>query len=160
IVLKYDSAEGSFSAWYYEHRLPIRPDRYGEILRGIVNAATAGNEPAGRRLLEVAALHRHPRAPSREAAPAFKAALAPGSGGAGVIERGIHIFRASPGHPDSVLPLHRLLERQHYRLAHWQLAASEINYRRFFDINSLAGLRVEDLDTFRSAHALVARLVA
>jgi (1->4)-alpha-D-glucan 1-alpha-D-glucosylmutase len=160
IVLKYDSLEGSFSAWYYEHRLPIRPDRYGEIIRAIVNAATAGNEAAGRRLLEIAAQHRHPRAPSRSEAPAFKAALAGVEGGADVIERGIHLFRPSAGNPDSALALHRLLERQHYRVAHWQLAGSEINYRRFFDINNLAGLRVEDIDTFRRVHALVARLIA
>jgi (1->4)-alpha-D-glucan 1-alpha-D-glucosylmutase len=160
IVLKYDPGEGGFSAWYYEHRLPIRPDRYGEIIRTIVNVATAGNEPAGRRLLEVAAWHRHPRAPSRREAPAFKQALASIEGGAALIERGIRLFRPTPGDPDSALPLHRLLERQHYRLAHWQLAGSEINYRRFFDINSLAGLRIEDLDTFRRVHALVARLIA
>src|SRR5689334_16849495 len=61
IELKYDVQEGSFSAWYYEHRLPIRPDRYGEMLRNVVNAAAAGNEPAGRRLLELAALYRGPR---------------------------------------------------------------------------------------------------
>ena len=160
IVLKYDGEEGSFSAWYYEHRLPIRPDRYGEMLRLIVNAAAAGNEAAGRRLLELAARSRGPRTPSRAAAPAFKAALAAVAGGADVIARGIHVYRPSPGHPDSALPLHRLLERQHYRVAHWRLAASEINYRRFFDINNLAGLRVEDLDTFRRVHALVARLTA
>jgi (1->4)-alpha-D-glucan 1-alpha-D-glucosylmutase len=160
IVLKYDAGEGSFSAWYYEHRLPIRPDRYGEMLRIIVNAAGAGNQPAGRGLLELAARHRGPRSPSRAAAPAFKAALAAVAGGADVIAHGIHIYRPSRGDPDSALPLHRLLERQHYRVAHWRLAASEINYRRFFDINSLAGLRVEDLETFRRVHALVARLTA
>src|SRR5207253_5294717 len=62
--------------------------------------------------------------------------------------------------PESAQRLHRLLERQHYRLAHWQLTASEINYRRFFDINGLAGLRVEDIDTFRRVHVLLARLIA
>jgi (1->4)-alpha-D-glucan 1-alpha-D-glucosylmutase len=160
IVLKYDSKEGSFSAWYYEHRLPIRPDRYGELLRLIVNAASAGNEAAGRRLLELAARSRGPRTPSRAEAPALKAALAAVPGGAEVIARGIPVYRPTPGDPDSALPLHRLLERQHYRVAHWRLAASEINYRRFFDINDLAGLRVEDLDTFRRVHALVARLTA
>ena len=56
--------------------------------------------------------------------------------------------------------LHHLLERQHYRLSHWRLAGSEINYRRFFDINSLAGLRVEDQATFEAVHRLVARLIA
>jgi (1->4)-alpha-D-glucan 1-alpha-D-glucosylmutase len=160
IVLKYDPAEGSFSAWYYEHRLPIQPDRYGEMLRIIVNVAGAGNEPAGQRLLELAGRFRGPRSPSRADAPVFKAALAGIDGGAEVIERGIRIYRPTPRDPDSALALHRLLERQHYRVAHWQLAGSEINYRRFFDINSLAGLRIEDLDTFRRVHALVARLIA
>jgi (1->4)-alpha-D-glucan 1-alpha-D-glucosylmutase len=160
IVLKYDGKEGSFSAWYYEHRLPIRPDRYGEMLRLIVNAASAGNEAAGRRLLELAVRSRGPGRPSRAEAPAFKATLAAVADGADVIARGIHVYRPTPGDPDSALPLHRLLERQHYRVAHWRLAASEINYRRFFDINDLAGLRAEDLDTFRRVHALVARLTA
>ena len=53
-----------------------------------------------------------------------------------------------------------MLERQHYRLAHWRLASSDINYRRFFDVNSLAGLRVENAKTFTAAHRLVARLIA
>ncbi len=160
IELKYHAEEGSFSAWYYEHRLPIRPDRYGEMLRLIVNAASAGNEAAGRQLLELAARSRGAGNPSHADAPAFKAALAAVAGGADVIARGIHVYRPSSGDPDSALPLHRLLERQHYRVAHWRLATSEINYRRFFDINRLAGLRVEDLDTFRRVHALVARLTA
>jgi (1->4)-alpha-D-glucan 1-alpha-D-glucosylmutase len=160
IVLKYDAEEGSFSAWYYEHRLPIRPDRYGEIIRTIVNVANAGNEPAGQQLLRLAAFHRHPREPSRAEAPAFKMSLAALEGAAAIIERGIGAYRARAEDPASAQPLHRLLERQHYRLAHWRLAGSEINYRRFFDINNLAGLRVEDIDTFRHVHALVARLIA
>jgi (1->4)-alpha-D-glucan 1-alpha-D-glucosylmutase len=158
IVLRFDAGEGSFSAWYFDHRLPIRPDRYGEIIRAIVNAATAGNKPAGRRLLELAAHHRGPLSYAK--APEFKAALASVQGGAAVIERGIHIYRARPDNPESAQRLHRLLERQHYRLAHWQLAAGEINYRRFLDVNGLAGLRVEDIDTFRRVHALLARLIA
>ena len=63
-------------------------------------------------------------------------------------------------HEAGVNVLHRLLERQHYRLADWRLAVSGINYRRFFDINELAGLRVEDARTFRDMHELVARLIA
>ena len=63
--------------------------------------------------------------------------------------------RAAP-----TLALHHLLERQHYRLGHWRLASSDINYRRFFDINSLAGLRVEDAGTFEAIHRLVKRLIA
>jgi (1->4)-alpha-D-glucan 1-alpha-D-glucosylmutase len=54
--------------------------------------------------------------------------------------------------------LHRLLERQNYRLAWWGTAGDEINWRRFFDINGLAGLRVEDPVVFEATHATVFRL--
>src|SRR5215468_5808494 len=54
IVLKYDAAEGSFSAWYHEHRLPIRPHRYSEILRTVVAAAGASSDLPGRELLDLA----------------------------------------------------------------------------------------------------------
>ncbi|HEX7053501.1 MAG TPA: malto-oligosyltrehalose synthase [Burkholderiales bacterium] len=56
------------------------------------------------------------------------------------------------------LALHRLLERQHYRLAYWRVASDEINYRRFFEITDLAGVRVEDPRVFDATHRLVARL--
>src|SRR5690606_13017174 len=59
-----------------------------------------------------------------------------------------------------VRSLHDLLERQSYRLAYWRVAAQEINYRRFFDINDLAGLRIEDPALFEAAHGLVLRLLA
>lgn len=54
--------------------------------------------------------------------------------------------------------LHALLERQHYRLAWWRTAADEINWRRFFDINGLAGLRVEKEAVFEATHATLLRL--
>src|SRR3989442_1198118 len=53
----------------------------------------------------------------------------------------------------------RLLERQHYRLAHWREAATAINYRRFFDINSLAGVRVEQPAVFADTQRLPIELV-
>ncbi len=56
------------------------------------------------------------------------------------------------------MALHRLLEKQHYRLAYWRVASDEINYRRFFEITDLAGVRVEDPAVFEATHALVARL--
>jgi (1->4)-alpha-D-glucan 1-alpha-D-glucosylmutase len=58
------------------------------------------------------------------------------------------------------LALHRLLERQHYRLAYWRVASDEINYRRFFEITDLAGVRVEDPQVFEATHALARRLAA
>ncbi len=51
-----------------------------------------------------------------------------------------------------------LLERQHYRLGWWRLADDELNWRRFFTISELAGLRVEDPEVFEAAHALYFRL--
>jgi (1->4)-alpha-D-glucan 1-alpha-D-glucosylmutase len=159
IALRYDAAQGSFSAWYYEHRLPIASSRYGEILQKAVLEAGAGEQPAGRKLLEFAARYRGPDNPPRHQAPAFKAELASIADGKDVIERGLGAYRPTRG-PAAILALHHLLERQHYRLAHWRLAGSEINYRRFFDINTLAGLCVEDRGTFDAIHGLVRRLVA
>jgi (1->4)-alpha-D-glucan 1-alpha-D-glucosylmutase len=160
IELRYDEAEGSFSAWYYEHRLPIDPGRYGQILQRIVAEADAGDTPAGRKLLEFAARHRGPHNPPRDQAPAFKVELAAIADGHVVIGRGLRAYQPKSGEAAAIFALHSLLERQHYRLAHWRLAGSEINYRRFFDINSLAGLRIEDRATFDAVHALVGRLIA
>ena len=56
--------------------------------------------------------------------------------------------------------LHELLERQAYRLAYWRVAADEINYRRFFDINDLAALRMENAEVFDATHALTLDLAA
>ncbi len=55
--------------------------------------------------------------------------------------------------------LHDLLEKQAYRLAFWRVAAHEINYRRFFDINDLAGVRVEDPRAFNDMHALILKMI-
>jgi (1->4)-alpha-D-glucan 1-alpha-D-glucosylmutase len=64
------------------------------------------------------------------------------------------------GNPASVDKLHELLENQAYRLAYWRTASDEINYRRFFDINELVGLRMEERGVFDAAHALLKQLVA
>ena len=64
---------------------------------------------------------------------------------------------ASPGGRER---LHNLLERQHYRLAWWRSANDQINWRRFFDINELAAIRVEDDEVFEAIHATFFRLYA
>jgi (1->4)-alpha-D-glucan 1-alpha-D-glucosylmutase len=61
--------------------------------------------------------------------------------------------------PESFDDLHNLLELQSYRLAYWKTASHEINYRRFFDINQLAGLRVEEPAAFEAMHRLVLNLI-
>ncbi|MBV9558867.1 MAG: malto-oligosyltrehalose synthase [Bradyrhizobium sp.] len=159
IELRYDADEGSFSCWYFEHRLPIAPERYAEVLRMIVKEAGAEDSEAGRRILELASRYRGLRHPNREEAPSFKAALK-AIGAAELIAQGLAAYRAGKDRPAPTLALHHLLERQHYKLGHWRLASSDINYRRFFDVNTLAGLRVEDAGTFDASHQLVKRLIA
>ncbi|MDQ1078785.1 malto-oligosyltrehalose synthase [Pseudoroseomonas cervicalis] len=61
---------------------------------------------------------------------------------------------------DGAARLHALLERQHYRLAWWRTATDEINWRRFFDVTGLAGLRAEDPAVFDATHELILRLYA
>lgn len=67
-----------------------------------------------------------------------------------------HYFPVAAG--TEALPLEVLVERQHYRLAHWKVADEELNYRRFFDVDTLAALRVEERDVFDSTHALLLEL--
>jgi (1->4)-alpha-D-glucan 1-alpha-D-glucosylmutase len=61
---------------------------------------------------------------------------------------------------DSLDRLHHLLELQYYRLASWRTAADDINWRRFFDVNELGGLRVERQDVFEAIHAKIFELIA
>lgn len=159
IELRYDPDEGSLSAWYFEHRLPIAPERYGEILRVIVKEADAAETEPGKGLLSLATRYTGLRRPNRKEAPVFKTELKEIAGAADIIGRGLAAYRAGKDRPAQTLTLHHLLERQHYKLGHWRLASSDINYRRFFDVNGLAGLRVEDASTFAATHRLVKQLI-
>jgi (1->4)-alpha-D-glucan 1-alpha-D-glucosylmutase len=76
------------------------------------------------------------------------------------VERAIDRMNGTPGEPSSFDLLQTLLDDQAYRLAYWRVAAEEINYRRFFDINDLAGLRVERAEVFEETHRLILRLLA
>ncbi|MDU0349036.1 malto-oligosyltrehalose synthase, partial [Actinomyces sp. MRS3W] len=68
-----------------------------------------------------------------------------------------HVFPLAPG--THTLPLPELLAKQHYRLAFWRVGDEELNYRRFFDIATLAAVRVEDPEVFDHSHALILELV-
>ena len=76
------------------------------------------------------------------------------------LDAAVAALNGTPGLPDTFEPLHPLLEDQTYRLAYWRVASSEINYRRFFDINQLAGLRMERGEVFEATHRLLLRLIA
>jgi (1->4)-alpha-D-glucan 1-alpha-D-glucosylmutase len=71
----------------------------------------------------------------------------------------VNDFNGIAGQPRSFDDLDRLLNEQSYRLAHWRVASEEINYRRFFDVNQLAALRMEDPDVFEEVHRFVLELV-
>ncbi|MEU9111648.1 malto-oligosyltrehalose synthase [Streptomyces sp. NPDC048483] len=75
----------------------------------------------------------------------------------GVLRYEEHTFPLRPG--TEGLPLARLLEAQWYRLAWWRLARSELNYRRFFTISELIGVRVEDPEVFEATHGTLLRLI-
>jgi len=68
-----------------------------------------------------------------------------------------HVFPLRPG--TEHLPLAELLDAQHYRLAHWRVAAEEPGYRRFFDISTLIAVRVEDPEVFEATHRLLLDLI-
>ncbi len=70
----------------------------------------------------------------------------------GHVEGNVAEFNGHPNDPASFDSLHELLELQVYRLSYWRTAVHEINYRRFFDINELVGLRMENPSVFRDAH--------
>ena len=68
-----------------------------------------------------------------------------------------HAFPVAQG--TESLPMHVLVERQHYRLAYWKVGDEEINYRRFFDVGTLAAIRVEEPDVFAGSHGLILELM-
>jgi (1->4)-alpha-D-glucan 1-alpha-D-glucosylmutase len=75
------------------------------------------------------------------------------------IEDTLRALNGQPGQPTSFDRLHELLETLPYRLAHWRTASDEVNYRRFFDINELVGMRMEEQAFLAAAHELVLRLI-
>ena len=77
-----------------------------------------------------------------------------------IIDEALRRTNGDPQHPHSFDVLHRILEAQAYRLAHWRVSGEEINYRRFFDINDLVGLRMENPPVFAATHKLIRRLLA
>jgi len=82
----------------------------------------------------------------------------PGVGEQTVLRYFDHVFPVRPG--TESLPLGELVDRQHYRLAYWRVANAELNYRRFFDVGTLAAIRVEDPAVFDATHELITSLVA
>jgi (1->4)-alpha-D-glucan 1-alpha-D-glucosylmutase len=75
------------------------------------------------------------------------------------VEQTVAVINGRRGDPQSFDQLEALLARQAYRLSYWRVATDEINYRRFFDINHLAAIRVEEPEVFEAVHGVVLRLL-
>ncbi len=75
------------------------------------------------------------------------------------LEEALRLYNGVKGNPQSFDQLEELLARQSYRLCYWRVAADEINYRRFFDVNELAAIRVEEPAVFNEVHELILSLM-
>jgi (1->4)-alpha-D-glucan 1-alpha-D-glucosylmutase len=154
LQLRYDGTAGKLFAAYYDNRFPLAPATYADVLR------TAG---AARLAPVVAAFERAAGlapGPARIAAmnEAFSLLCEAGSSADGLADIDAALASFSPATPHGAQALHVLLEAQHYRLAWWRNAAEEINWRRFFEVSDLAGVRVERDEVFEATHALIFQL--
>jgi (1->4)-alpha-D-glucan 1-alpha-D-glucosylmutase len=74
-------------------------------------------------------------------------------------DQNVETFNGIKGETTSFDLLDRLLSEQVYRLSYWRVATEEINYRRFFDVNELASIRMEDPVVFKESHKLIFKLI-
>jgi (1->4)-alpha-D-glucan 1-alpha-D-glucosylmutase len=167
IKLTFDREQGSFAVEYFENRYPLAVKSYAEVLRravkygadlnGLVEhfAAFAQSEAGPAGTADMQAVFERANAGKAELAQA-----ANGTAVADAIERAVGDFLIVSGDKHSADPLDLLLQDQYYRLAYWRVAVDEVNYRRFFDINDLAGLRVEDAEVLGQTHRLAFELIA
>lgn len=148
---------------YYDNRLPLRPESYPRVV-GLppLELRESLKDPASLASL-AGALEDFvsPELARRDAATAqFHALLRDEPAIRAFVEEALLGLNGQPGDPRSFDRLEEILRAQHYRLADWRLAGAELNYRRFFDQNSLAAIRVERDDVFEETHRLLFDLVA
>ncbi|MGZ5007393.1 MAG: malto-oligosyltrehalose synthase, partial [Methylobacter sp.] len=170
LKLVFDAAQGEFSVYYYRHRFLIDPRTYPLILSSqhseLPDYFSAG-DPA---LPEYQTIdNSFSKLPLRTETTeekieerkrdqdVFKKQLAKLCADSPALLRFIACRVEAINR--AIGELHMLLEQQAYRLAYWRVAGDEINYRRFFDINELAGLRIEDEKVFDATHRLILSLI-
>jgi len=172
--LKARFGEGAFFICYYNHELPIAPGTYRYILEvALENLAPYKDKDFYAELQSIlTALEYLPKRtetdPERIAERAREKEIIkrrlerrcqeePRVQEA--IDKALTQINGKPGDPRSFDKLDELLNAQAYRLAFWRVAAEEINYRRFFDVNDLAAIRQELPEVFNATHKLVIDLV-
>jgi len=174
LVPAFEAASGLYVVTYFEKRFPIVPTMHADLLAPGIEAARRAELPAetlsaldaalaAYRELAGASRSAFRRAGLRERAAELARELAeiartPGVGAA--LNAGIAPLRVDPEKRGSWKPLLRLLDAQSYRPAYWRVALDEINYRRFFDVNDLAGLRIEVAECFAVVHQLAFKMLA
>lgn len=174
LQLGFDAGRGYFTIRYFDHRLPIDPCGYGALLWRAMRSQFALPPLAVAELERLADAftrlppHRVQDVAARLARQRDKTALKAQLASClrdwpaltGPIERMVATLNGRPGARTSFDALDALIDAQPYRLAHWRIAGDEINYRRFFDINELAALKMERPEVFEATHRLVLELTA
>jgi (1->4)-alpha-D-glucan 1-alpha-D-glucosylmutase len=167
---------GSFWVQYYETRLPIAPRSALFVLKPVLESLVAKTEEAEFHRAELESImfaleHLPPRdeldpekvQQRRREKEIIKRRLSAVVSASREIRRAldrvIRDFNGVKGEAHSFDRLEQLLAAQAYRLSFWRVAADEINYRRFFDVNELAAIRIEEPKVFATVHELVFRLV-
>ena len=174
--LKFDPEKGEFSIFYHQHRFPIDPKEYPRVLAHRIerlqqklgaqdpqllelqSLISAFNHLPGRRETEPEKIGERNR--DKEIHKRRLVTLCSASAELlRFVEENAYEISGAAGNPRSFDELHELIKAQAYRLAYWRVAADDINYRRFFDINDLAALRMEHPSTFDVTHKLALQLV-
>ena len=174
IILEYH--EGRFFIRHYDHQLPVDPKPSAMILAlrldELISGAQSG-DPHVQEFQSILTALRHlparneldparvaERYREKEIIRRRLARIMDESQAVQIfVQENVAIFNGTKGDSKSFDLLDQLLSHQVYRLAHWRVASEEINYRRFFDINELAAIRMEDPAVFRSCHQLIFQLV-
>jgi (1->4)-alpha-D-glucan 1-alpha-D-glucosylmutase len=168
---------GTFLLAYFEHRFPLAPRQVPRLVGHRLAELTAQLGDGDPQLQELQSIltaleklaprseidpdKMAERAREKEVAKRRLAALFEASSTIrDFVDENLRIFNGTPEDPRSFDLLDQLLDAQAYRLADWRVAGEEINYRRFFDINSLAAIRMEDERVFTEAHKLTFQLLA
>jgi (1->4)-alpha-D-glucan 1-alpha-D-glucosylmutase len=167
LELRFERDSGCFAIHYHEHRMPIDPRTYPRILDAALAIERNAQLETLRRGFGALPDRRGPtpeqiaeRNRDKEANKRALAGLAAADAAvSAALDQAVIRLRGDPADPASFDALHELLESQAFRLAYWRVASDDINYRRFFDVNDLAALRVENEAVFEATHRLALELI-
>src|SRR6478736_5193796 len=165
--IKLVADENGFHIEYFDKPLPLDPQTIPMIFEPLGNAVPQElrNLLSGlRNLPSHSAIEGDLVRQRRRAIPslnmALKELMAKSPESQGATENAVGQINGKAGDPHSFDYIHRILEAQVYRLANWRVSGEEINYRRFFDVNDLIGLSMENPRVFAATHQLLRHLLA